>query len=167
MKTLTVTQYVKELVYDIRNKAYLTGQAREAEGETNYEAASDMQATDEDGNLYQIRRTLANTFSCLKDLLGEYLDAETTTSDNRITEEIDNDGVLTLAFILPGNYNNVSAESLGNGIHAYLVDMTLAEWFAITSKEDSQIYIRHSTTSLEIVRRALYRRSRPKRPTYV
>lgn len=31
-KTLTVTQQVKELIYDIQNKAYLTGQAREAEG---------------------------------------------------------------------------------------------------------------------------------------
>ena len=31
-KTLTVTQQVKELVYDIQNKAYLTGPAREAAG---------------------------------------------------------------------------------------------------------------------------------------
>ena len=38
-KTLTVTQQVKELVYDIQNKAYLTGQAREAAGKS-YQVAS-------------------------------------------------------------------------------------------------------------------------------
>ena len=165
-KTLTVTQQVKELVYDIQNKAYLTGQAREAEGKKNYEAASNMQASDDTENSYQIRRSLANAFSTLKSLLGEYLSEDKTTSDNIIAQEIDNDGVLTLAFELPSNYNNASADSLGNSIHAYLVDMALGDWFVITNKEDAETYIAHSAVSLENVRRALYKRSRPERPKY-
>ncbi|MBQ9076263.1 MAG: hypothetical protein IJY31_00245 [Muribaculaceae bacterium] len=165
-KTLTVTQQVKELVYDIQNKAYLTGQAREAEGKKNYEAASNMQASDDVENSYQIRRSLANAFSTLKSLLGEYLSEDKSTSDNLISTEIDNDGELTLAFELPSNYNNASADSLGNGIHAYLVDMALGEWFAITNPEDAKIYVDHSSVSLETVKRALYKRSRPDRPTY-
>ena len=48
-KTLTVTQQVKELVYDIQNKAYLTGQARDAAGKS-YQVASNMQASDDDEN---------------------------------------------------------------------------------------------------------------------
>lgn len=165
-KTLTVTQQVKELVYDIQNKAYLTGQAREAEGKKNYEAASNMQASDDIENSYQIRRSLANAFSALKSLLGEYLSEDKSTSNNLIAQEIDNDGELTLAFELPSNYNNASADSLGNGIHAYLVDMALGDWFAITNKEDAETYIAHSTVSLENVKRALYKRSRPERPSY-
>ncbi len=165
-KTLTVTQQVKELVYDIQNKAYLTGQAREAEGTKGYEAASNMQASDDTENSYQIRRSLANAFASLKSLLGEYLSEDKSTSDNLINTEIDNDGTLSLAFELPSNYNNSSADALGNGIHAYLVDMALGDWFAITNKEDSQTYIAHSSVSLENVKRALYKRSRPERPTY-
>lgn len=164
-KTLTVTQQVKELIYDIQNKAYLTGQAREAGG-MGYQAASNMQASDDDENSYQIRRSLANAFSSLKSLLGEYLNEENTTSDNLIYEEIDNDGQLSLEFLLPSNYNNASADSLGNGIHAYLVDMALGDWFTITNKEDAQTYIAHSAVSLETVKRALYKRSRPERPKY-
>ena len=117
-KILTVTQQVKELVYDIQNKAYLTGQAREAEGKKNYEAAS-------------------NAFSSLKSLLGEYLSEDKSTSNNLIAKEIDDNGVLELAFELPSNYNNSSADALGNGIHAYLVDMALGDWFAITNPEDA------------------------------
>lgn len=165
-KTLTVTQKVEELVYDIQNKAYLTGQAREAEGKKNYEAASNMQASDDDENSYQIRRSLANAFSSLKSLLGEYLSEDKSTSNNLINSEIDNDGELTLAFELPSNYNNASADSLGNGIHAYLVDMALGDWFAITNKEDADTYVAHSALSLENVKRALYKRGRPERPVY-
>lgn len=165
-KTLTVTQKVEELVYDIQNKAYLTGQAREAEGKKSYEAASNMQASDDDENSYQIRRSLANAFSSLKSLLGEYLSEDKSTSNNLIANEIDNNGELKLAFELPSNYNNASADSLGNGIHAYLVDMALGDWFAITNKDDADTYVAHSAVSLENVKRALYKRSRPERPIY-
>lgn len=165
-KILTVTQKVKELIFDVQNKAYLTGQAREAEGKKTYEAASNMQASDDVENSYQIRRSLANAFSALKSLLGEYLSEDSTTSDNLINQEIDNDGVLKLVFELPSNYNNASADSVGNGIHAYLVDMALGDWFAITNKEDAETYIAHSQVSLENVKRALFKRSRPERPTY-
>lgn len=164
-KKLTVIQQVKELIYDIQNKAYLTGQAREAQG-TGYEAASNMQASDDNENSYQLRRSLANAFSALKSLLGEYLDEETSTSDNLIYKEIDEDGKLQLDFLLPSNYNDASADSLGNGIHAYLVDQALSEWFTITNQADVQAYTNHAAESLEIVKRALYKRSRPTRPTY-
>lgn len=164
-KTLTVSQNVKELVYDIQNKAYLTGQSREAEG-GNYQATSKMQVSNDEEESYQIRRSLANAFSSLKSLLGEYLQENKSTTNDKINEEIDSDGTLTLTFLLPSNYNNASADSLGNGIHAYLVDMTLFEWFSITDKADAQIYADHSAVSLENVRRALYKRSRPTRPEY-
>ena len=166
-KNLTVVQEVKELMYDIMNKAYLTGQAREASGDgSNYEAASNMQASEDEDNSYQLRRSIANSFAALKSLLGEYLDEDKTTSNNLISREIDDDGQLTLAFKLPSNYNNASADSLGNGIHAYIVDMALSEWFTITNKADAQDYLNHAGASLEIVKRALYKRSRPSRPTY-
>ena len=165
-KTLTVTLEVKELMHDIMNKAYLTGQARAADGTKGYEAASNMQASEDEDNSYQLRRSLANSFSALKSLLGEYLNEDKDDSNNRIQKVIDNDGQLQLAFLLPSNYNNASADSLGNGIHAYLVDMVLADWFTITNKADAQDYLNHSAVSLETVKRALYKRSRPTRPTY-
>lgn len=166
-KTLSITLEVKELMFDIMNKAYLTGQSREAEqGGKAYESASKMQASEDNDNSYQLRRSISNAFSSLKSLLGEYLDENKTTSNNRIPKEVDDDGQLVMAFKLPSNYNNASADSLGNGIHAYIVDITLSEWFTITNKADAQDYLNHSAVSLEIVKRALYKRSRPTRPTF-
>lgn len=165
-KTLTVIQEVKELIYDIQNKAYLTGRAREADDKKSYEAASNMQASNDDENSYQLRRSLANAFSSLKTHLGEYLFEEKTTTNNRILQEIESDGQLTLVFKLPSNYNSASADALGNNIHSFLVDTTLSEWFTITNREDSDTYVKHATFSLENAKRALYKRSRPARPTY-
>jgi hypothetical protein len=102
----------------------------------------------------------------MKTILGEYLDESNTTSDNLIDKEIDNDGALTLSFKLPSNYNSASASGLGKGMHSYLVDLTLAEWFTITNKADAQDYTAHAAISLENVKRALYKRSRPTRPTF-
>lgn len=166
-KNLSVTLEVKELMFDAMNKTFLTGKAREAEQKgQNYESASNMQASEDDENSYQLRRSLANAFSSLKSLLGEYLDEDCSTSNNLIDKKVDEDGQLVLAFKLPSNYNNASADALGNSLHAYVVDVMVAEWFTITNREDAQTYAQHSLLSLENAKRALYKRSRPSRPQY-
>lgn len=169
-KTLTVKERVGELIYDVKNKAYLTGQARQAQQAANYEAASNMQASDDNENSYQIRRSIANAFSALKSLLGEYL-VDTSTSTNNLDayKKVDGDDAkddLTLTFSLPSNFNQASADSLGNSIHAYLVAKSLAEWFTITCQTEVQAYEAQALTALENAKRALYKRSRPTRPTY-
>ena len=165
-KTITVNLEVKELMFDLMNKAYLTGRAREFEQAKGYEAASNMQASDDNEDSYQLRRSLANSFSSLKSLLGEYLDERETTTRNLINDEIDNDGTLSLGFKMPSNYNLSSVDALGQNIHAYLVSTSLSEWFTITNKADAADYLQKSAADLEIVRRAMYKRSRPERPEY-
>ena len=164
-KSITVSLQVKELMYDITNKAFLTGKAREAAG-MDYKASSNMQASEDEENSYQLRRSLTTAFSGLKSILGEYLDENKTTTDNLLTDAVDSDGILTLGFKMPSNYNSSSVDAMGKGIHAYLVDLTLSEWFAISNPADAKYYQDHSVQSLAVVEKALYKRSRPERPVY-
>ena len=161
---VTVKIDVKTALYDVRNKAYITGNSRMAAGTTNYEAGSKMQASEDNEEDDQLKRSLTTYFTGLKSKLGEYLDEETTTTNNLITQKIEDEDVLTLAFKLPTNYNNASADALGAGIHAYLVDLVLADWFNITNPQDAKSYTEHASVMLEDVRAALYKRSRPTRP---
>ncbi len=161
---ITVRQHVPTILYDVRNKAYITGNSRMASGEANYEAGSKMQASEDTEEDDQLKRSLTTYFTGLKSKLGEYLDEETTTTNNLIAEIIENEGTLQLSFRLPTNYNNASADALGAGIHAYLVDMVLADWFNITNPKDMKGYTEHANVMLEDVKAALYKRSRPKRP---
>lgn len=163
-QTITVNQDVKTILYDVRNKAYITGNSRQASGVANYEAGSKMQASEDTEEDDQLKRSLTTYFTGLKSKLGEYLDEDTTTTNNLITETIEEEGILKLAFRLPTNYNNASADALGAGIHAYLVDMVLADWFTITNPADVKSYLDHAAVQLEDVKSALYKRSRPTRP---
>ena len=94
---INVELEVKEIIYDIQNKAFLTGQAREAGG-INYEAASNMQVSDDEENSYQIRRSLSTSLAVLKSILSEHLTNESDNSNNKLDDEIDNDGKIILAF---------------------------------------------------------------------
>lgn len=161
---VTVNIDVATVLYDVRNKAYITGNSRMASGAVGYEAGSKMQASEDNEEDDELKRNMTTYFCTLKSKLGEYLDEETTTTDNLIKDLIENEGVLTLAFRLPTNYNNASADALGAGIHAYLVDLILANWFSITNPQDAKGFTEHAAAMLEDVRAALYKRSRPKRP---
>ena len=161
---VTVHIDVKTALYDVRNKAYITGNSRMASGATNYEAGSKMQASEDNEEDDQLKRSMTTYFTGLKSKLGEYLDEETTTTNNLVTDLIEDEDVLTLAFRLPTNYNNASADALGAGIHAYLVDMILADWFNITNPQDVKSYTDHAVMMLDDVKAALYKRSRPTRP---
>lgn len=165
-KTITVDLQVKEIVYDVMNKTHLTGMTRKAETTKNYEAAAYMQASEDTESSYQIRRSVNDAFAELKVELGEYLNETGSTTDNLIRKEVDNDGVLTLAFLLPSNFNNSARDSLGGGLHEYIVCKAIFDWFVITNKEDAATYKELADAALERSRKALYMRERPTRPTY-
>lgn len=165
-RTIKITEYVKEIIQDIFSKAYLTGQAREADGVT-YQQASNMQASEEDEEKYQIVRSIGNAFSSLKTSLSEYLAEDRTDSDNRLLSEIVENGELVFIFQLPANYNDTAIDGLADGIHSYLVSMTLSDWFSITNKADAEIYNRQAMVSMVNIKRALYRRRRPNRPKFL
>ncbi len=163
-QVVTVNVDVKNCLYDVRNKAYITGNSRMASGQAKYEAGSKMQASEDTEEDDQLKRSMTTYFTGLKSKLGEYLDETTTTTNNLIAQKIEEESVLTLAFRLPTNYNNASADALGAGIHAYLVDMILADWFNITNPQDVKCYTDHAVMMLDDVKAALYKRSRPSRP---
>lgn len=165
-QNINVTLKVKEIIFDIMNKTHLTGHAREAEGKKNFEAASYMQASEDDEASYQIRRSVSNAFASIKVRLGEYLNEDKTTTNNLIDKEVDNDGELTLAFLMPSNFHNAAIDSLGNGCHQYITNKAIADWFVITNPEEAGIYTGLADDALETAKRALYKRARPTRPSY-
>lgn len=163
-KEITVRLEVKELVFDIQNKTYLTGRSREADNTKGYEAASHIQVSDDDENSYQIRRSISNAFCDLKTELAEYLNEEATTTDNLVKSEIDDDATLIIKFLMPSNFNQAAADNLGAAIHRYIVCRAIADWYTITNKADTTDYTAMTDVALESARRALYKRRRPSRP---
>jgi hypothetical protein len=161
-KTIKVTLYMSELIYDVQNKTFLTGRSR-YNGQ-NHEEVAHMQASDdeEDGN--QIIRSIGNAFANLKTELAEYLDESASTTTN---EQIDADTNLKLVLNLPSNYNQASADNVGAALHQYIVNSAIGDWFTITNKADAADYITLAAANLDIAKKAVSKRSRPTRTEIV
>lgn len=163
---VTVTLEVREIVYDIQNKTFLTGRSREAQNSKNYEEASHIQVSDDSEYSYQIRRSISNAFSFIKNQLADYLDDNISVADNLLKEAVDSDGQLTLQLIMPSNFNLSATDNIGAAIHAYIVNRAIADWFIISDKEDAADYTSLAAEALESAKRALCKRKRPVRPSF-
>lgn len=158
-KSIAITLYMSELIYDIQNKTYLTGRSRNSG--TNHEEVANMQANDDDENANQIVRSIGNAFSNLKTKLSEYLEEAGTSSSNKLMSPTDN---ITVELLMPSNFNQGVNDTISSALHQYIVNLAISEWFTITNKADAADYVALATANLEEIREALNKRKRPIRP---
>ena len=157
--TLTITLYMSELLYDFRNKAYLTGRSRKADGK-DAEFTSNMQASDDEAENNQVLRSIQIAYGQLLVELSEGLfDVTEKTSKNELITANN----ITLVLQVPSNYNLGVRDSLTSAIHDYIINKALMDWFMITNKDDAKDYADLATVSFQNIRNAFNRRVRPKR----
>ena len=165
-KDLTVTLQTRELKYAVMNKTHITARSMKAAGKLSYEAEAYMQASEDTENSYELVRAISDAIAETKVELGEYLEGRTTETDNLVNSSVDGDTPVTLQFKLPSNYNSAAAEALGSGIHDYVVGRAIYEWYRQTCPEIADACRVDAETALARAKKALYKRSRPERPTY-
>lgn len=155
---LTITIDIKELIYDIQNKTYLTGRSR-SDG-ANYRQVALMQANDDDENYNQIMRSIGNAFARVHNELSEVVELRQLNGNNTLQLS---DDTRTITLMMPSNFNSSATDAIAAAIHQYVVTYATAEWFMITNKNDTEDYSRLSKESLELLRESLCKRSRPSR----
>lgn len=165
-KDLKVTIQTKELKFAIMNKTHVTARSLQAAGKLNYEAAAHMQASDDLENSYELIRAISNAVAETKVELGEYLNETTTATDNLINKKVEAGEPVVFDFLLPSNYNSAAADALGDGIHEFVVGRSIYEWYRQTCPEIADACRTDAEAALERAKKALYKRSRPERPTY-
>lgn len=163
-KIVIITLEVRELLHDVMNRAHLTGAARRAAG-LNDVAVSKMQASNDEEADYQIMRSVGKAFAEVKHEMGEYLQEDGTTSDNRINGAIELGDKLLLGLRLPSNHDNSGCDGLGALLHEYIVLRTLGEWYIITNRDEATGYAELAAIALERAKKMLYKRLRPTRRT--
>lgn len=165
-KTLSVKIETKELKFAIMNKTHVTARSLQANGKINFEASAHMQASEDEENSYELMRAISNAIAETKVELGEYLDETTLETNNLIDKKVEDGEAVTLLFSMPSNYNSAAADALGGGIHEFIVGRAIYEWYRQTCPEIAEACRADAETSLERAKKALYKRSRPTRPTY-
>jgi hypothetical protein len=62
---------------------------------------------------------------------------------------------------MPSNYNMATIDAITQGIHQYIVNTAVAEWFDITDKADASDYLSAAAANLNVIREAINKRERP------
>lgn len=159
-KTITIELSKSELLYDIENKAWLTGRSRE-DG-TNQAAVSKMQASDEEADRNQMTRCMMNAVGTLSSTVAEWLgDSNVAVANNALDTT---SSAFSIVMQMPMNYNNGVNDAVSAAMHQYVVNAALAEWFSMTAKEESQDYYTLAAANLEQLKSAMYKRTRPEKP---
>lgn len=162
-KSLTITLYMSELIYDFQNKAFLTGRSRRSDGK-DAEFSSNMQASDDDEDKNQALRSIQNAYGQLLVELGEALYGKTeATSSNKLLE---NDNI-TITLSMPSNFTLGIRDAVSASMHDYIVNKALMDWFLITDKDDAKDYGDLAAVSLQNLHNAFNRRERPTRESVV
>lgn len=154
----TITVDVNEIVYDIRNKTYLTGKSR-ADG-TNHRQVAQMMANEDDENAAQVLRSIHSALGEIRTKMAEYHEVSPESVTNIYDESTD---TVQLVCDFPGNFNTAALDGMAMAIHRYIVARAVAEWFTITHKSDAADYERMAQESLANLAESVSKRSRPTR----
>ena len=150
---------VSELVYDVENKTSLTGIAHE-DGQ-NYKQSADMRLTEVDEHRNQLMRSIGNAWDTLMNELFECVCSSGTKADNMQLGDWQDTLVACLG--MPTNFDLAAKEAIATGMHQYIVNMALVDWFNIYSQDDAPVYATMAVANLKQIHKALNRRSRPYR----
>lgn len=159
-KTETITLHVSELIYDVRNKAYLTGKSRK-NGE-NHEAVANMQASEDEEDENQILRSLQSATGELRNVMSEYM-SDTSASDDNIWLDKTKDKTITFTLSMPSNYNQATVKTISSAAHDYAVNKAVSDWLLITDKNDAGDYLSKANANAATIREALSKRVCPSR----
>ncbi len=159
-KEVKVTIKIDWLLYDIMNETYLRGRTIQNSG--NHKEVASMFASEDEENREKILRSIKKGFAEVKTVLSEYLDEDGTSTDN---SHYDGKTDLSLSLQMPSNFNEAATAGVGEAVHDYLKNTTIAEWYMVTNKADAEQYVALATRSLENIAQAVSKRSRPSRPT--
>lgn len=141
-KTIAITLYMSELIYDVQNKTYLTGRSRT--NGTNHEEVANMQANDDDENANQILRSIGNAFANLKTKLSEFINETGTSANDKLLSATSN---LTISLNMPPNYNSAGNDTISSALH-HLFHSNTTHYQKIWAPHDNKPHEISGTISL-------------------
>lgn len=158
-KAVTITVKMSWLLYDIINETYLRG--RTIQNKDNHKEVASMYASKDEENLERVLRSIKKGFAEVKSELSEYLDENATKVDDT---PISADSDLVINLQMPSNFNEAATAGIGEAMHDYLKNSTVAEWYLVTNKSEANDYFALAQKSMLSIQQAVSKRSRPKRP---
>ncbi|RXE71582.1 hypothetical protein ED352_04560 [Muribaculaceae bacterium Isolate-002 (NCI)] len=125
----------EELLYDIKNYAFIEGSVMDTESNHNRHMVQDVGET---GNVDRVTRVLDLRVAKCKEFLYPYTKREIRRSvlDDKLREP----GVYGIVLKVPATYSQTTLQLLEKLIHEYLVCEAVADWMSITNTAKAEIW---------------------------
>ncbi len=178
-KTIYLTLYLSEIVYDIMLQAHVMSDSLTADDTAEQSAKIDE--TDGD-NRNQILRSIGTAYSALRGQLSEYLAEDNSAADDLLLKET-SDEIKTLCFgtngkqaktadvatrftialRVSGNFNTAVTDALAASLHECIVDNALASWLTLHNSDAAQTFATEAQNAALQIQILLAKRVRPTR----
>ncbi len=178
-KTIYLTLYLSEIVYDIMLQAHIMSDSLTADDTAEQSAKIDE--TDGD-NRNQLLRSIGTAYSTLRGQLSEYLAEDNSEADNILLNET-NDVAKTLCFgtngkqakeaniatrftialRVPSNFNTAVTDALAASLHECIVDNALTSWLTLHNSAAAQTFATEAQNAAQQIQMLLAKRVRPTR----
>lgn len=142
-----------ELLYDIRNCAYIEGHVAATE---DVHVRHTIQDAGEEGNVDRITRVLDLSVSQCKEMLYPYTKHEIHRFEwNDRLREPETYGI---ALLVPQSFSQTTLNLLEKLVHEYIVCMAVAEWMRITYPAKAATWADKALKTAEEIRMCLHTR---------
>ena len=124
-----------QLLYDIKNYAYIEGSVMDTESNHNRHMVQDV---GEEGNVDRVTRVLNLTVAKCRELLYPYTKNELHRTE--LNDNLREPPVYGIVLSVPHDFSQTTLYMLENLIHEYLVCKAVSDWLSITNPAKAQIW---------------------------
>lgn len=124
-----------QLLYDIKNCAYIEGSIMESGDPHNRHTVQDV---GEDGNVDRVTRVLNTSILKCREMLYAYTKHNVRRFE--LNDILHEPNVYGIVLSLPPDFSQTTLNLLENLIHEYLVCAALADWLSITYPEKALVW---------------------------
>lgn len=136
-----------QLLYDIKNNAYIEGSVMDTESNHNRHMVQDV---GEDGNVDRVTRVIDLTIAKCKELLYPYTKHNIRRSE--LDDKLREPGVYGIVLKVPTDFSQTTLYLLEKLIHEYLVCEAVADWMSITNPAKAETWKSKATDAVSEIR---------------
>lgn len=147
-RTVSLKFFRKELLYDIKNYAYIEGHVM---GEDKQHAQHTLVDIGEEGNVDRVNRILAVAHAAVIELMYPY--TKQPAEEEEINDRIWAPEVYLVELHVPETMSRTTMHLLSRLIHEFMVYSVLADWLSITNPDAAANWaVKAEATEKEIER---------------
>lgn len=133
-RTVTLKFIREQLLYDIRNIAYVESDVMPGDNGHSRHQVADI---GEEGNVDRVTRIMDLAFAAVTELLYPYTKSSVGEKEER-TDEFKESEVYVIDLLVPDDFSKTTVDYLTRLIHEFVVYRVLADWMGIANLGNSE-----------------------------